>query len=559
MRELYLDIMEKALSAYTPQRIRDYIDTVKAEDLKEHGFPRLGANIGILIANGRRTDLMDTFVEIMDLCCEAMPRKKAANDFSIREVCCCLMLMEEKGILSRKLINKWKQQLAGFDPWTRYSDVDDNSGRMVYNWALFATVSEYMRGVCCGIDTSEFVDHQLPSQLANLDCNDMYQDDPPFNHAVYDLMPRVLMAFLLRAGYRGKYAARLEQVLDNTAELTLQMQSVTGELAFGGRSNQFLHNEAVLSTYCELEATRFAEKGDMARAGQFKAAAQLAAKACTRYLSLEPISHVKNRYPVDSTIGCEGYAYFNKYMITVASNVYMGIHFMNEDIPATVAPAEAGGFVAQTSERFHKVFLNAGGYGLEYDTHAYPDYDGSGLGRVHKRGCPSALCLSVPFARSPHYGIPEKKNPSAMSICSYVLADGKKFLSAEEQAQHTLLSSSQTEKEVCAEFEVKITGEITVYAQYTVSEKGVDICQSGYETAGFMLPVFDFDGAEHTKIEIEEGALSVRYQGAVCHYRFDGTLDPEFKYYYNRNGGYRVYMVAAKKLHIEMEEESHEV
>ena len=95
MKELYLDIMEQALSAYSMQRIREYIDEVKAKGLKEHGFPRLASNIGILMAYGRRTDLMDTFLEIMDLCCEEMPKRRAANEFSIREVCCCLMLLEK--------------------------------------------------------------------------------------------------------------------------------------------------------------------------------------------------------------------------------------------------------------------------------------------------------------------------------------------------------------------------------------------------------------------------------------------------------------------------------
>ncbi len=92
---MYLDIIEKSLSAYTDERIRDYIAEVKRDGLTEHGFPRLGVNIGILMAYGRRTELLDTFIEIMDICCDEMPKKKAANDFSIREVCCCLMLLEK--------------------------------------------------------------------------------------------------------------------------------------------------------------------------------------------------------------------------------------------------------------------------------------------------------------------------------------------------------------------------------------------------------------------------------------------------------------------------------
>ncbi len=68
MKTIYIDIMEKALSAYTEERIREYIAEVRRDGLTEHGFPRLGANIGILMAHGRRQELKDTFIEIIDLC-----------------------------------------------------------------------------------------------------------------------------------------------------------------------------------------------------------------------------------------------------------------------------------------------------------------------------------------------------------------------------------------------------------------------------------------------------------------------------------------------------------
>ena len=56
MKTIYIDIMEKALSAYTEERIREYIAEVRRDGLTEHGFPRLGANIGILMAHGRRQE-----------------------------------------------------------------------------------------------------------------------------------------------------------------------------------------------------------------------------------------------------------------------------------------------------------------------------------------------------------------------------------------------------------------------------------------------------------------------------------------------------------------------
>ena len=141
-----------------------------------------------------------------------------------------------------------------------------------------------------------------------------------------------------------------------------------------------------------------------------------------------------------------------------------------------------------------------------------------------------------------------------MSICCYVMDDGKKFISAELNAKHTLLGSCQNEKEVSAEFAVRLTREITVKQQYKVSGKGVDITLSGYDNMGFCLPVFEFDGAEETQITVKENEISVTYRGARSSYRFEGVADPAYLLYHNRNGRYRVYTVAAKTLHIELEE-----
>ena len=49
----YLDVMEVAVGAYTPERTADYVKRVEKDMIKEHGFHRLTANIGILLAHGR--------------------------------------------------------------------------------------------------------------------------------------------------------------------------------------------------------------------------------------------------------------------------------------------------------------------------------------------------------------------------------------------------------------------------------------------------------------------------------------------------------------------------
>ena len=49
MREEYIDLMEKTLAAYTDKHIFHYFNKVQKDGLTEHGFPRLTANIGILL------------------------------------------------------------------------------------------------------------------------------------------------------------------------------------------------------------------------------------------------------------------------------------------------------------------------------------------------------------------------------------------------------------------------------------------------------------------------------------------------------------------------------
>ena len=104
-----------------------------------------GVCIGILIANGRRADLLDEFTEIMDICCAEIPQHKAQSDFSLREIGCCLLLLEKQPVVPEELLDKWKRQLSVFDPWTLYNAVAASPETPVGNWALFAAVSEYVR------------------------------------------------------------------------------------------------------------------------------------------------------------------------------------------------------------------------------------------------------------------------------------------------------------------------------------------------------------------------------------------------------------------------------
>ena len=144
---------------------------------------------------------------------------------------------------------RWKGYLATIEPKTCYTRFAEKPTDAVRNWALFTGVSEYFRqkmGLC---ESTEFIDIQIASQLQWIDENGMYMDNADtdvYQPIVYDIVARSLFTLLLHAGYRGKYYTDIDELLRKSALKSLYMQSVLGETPFGGRSNQFLHNEAWL-------------------------------------------------------------------------------------------------------------------------------------------------------------------------------------------------------------------------------------------------------------------------------------------------------------------------
>lgn len=539
MKNKYLDIIEKALSAYTDERIRAFIDSVRENGLTEHGFPRLGANIGILLANGRAERYYTFFVEITDLCCEQIPRVHAANDFSVRELVCALGLLEKRNMYP-ELIAKWKKQLSGINPWTCYSCIAPKPVKAVGNWAMFSAVSEWVRGLWCGIDTYEFVDHQISSQIIVLDENGMYKD--PNCPMVYDIVPRFLMSALLLFGYDGEHKKTLEDALDKSLDLTLKMQSVTGEIPYGGRSAQFYHNEALLNSLLETESVRLYRRGDEEKARAVKGAARL----CTEYLleafSGDEIFHIKNKFDKDSFIGSEPYGYFDKYMITAASNIGFAYYFTNDEITPTAPPAVTGGFVAETSKDFHKIFLNSNGYFLEFDTNADFHYDASGLGRIHKTGCDSRVCLSLPFPpKTPSIRL-ENDNPRPMSLCAWC----ENSYGSERYAEYEKVSENPLV------LDCRMNG-MTVRETYGITDDGVDITLDGEGRLGFMVPAFEFDGRDYTDITVGNGEIRIVCNNSECIYTYDGNV-LGYETYNNRNGRYRVYQVEARRLHVRIED-----
>ena len=539
-RSRYIDLIAKTLTAYSTADIENYCHKVDTGGLKEHGFPRLTANIGILIAHGKRLDLKPLFVRMMDICCREIPiRKKAGNEFSIKEIVFCLMELEKQRTFPPVQLEKWKSALKKVTVANCYRVYAVSPTAKVNNWAAFAMVSEWMRYFIGAADKDmDFIETQAASQWQFVDVNGMYRD--PNEPLVYDFVTRGLFAQLFYFGYRGKYFARWDKALASAGKVSLLMLSAAGEMPFGGRSNQFLHNEATAAMVMEYEARRAMAAGDKATAAKFRGAAKALVDNVELCLALDPISHVKNRFPRDSRYGCETYAYFDKYMITAASALYVAYLFSDDTIPATEMDLQSG-MSWQSSDHFHKLFLRAGNYSAQNDYRADYKYDASGMGRLQFKGAPAAICLSVPGTHTPHYKIfMDKPVPFALTPMLY---DGKVWLSgAAPEAVHSIVSHSAGKESAAAVINCSWGGKKKVKTTYLLDANGLTVKVSGSGKIGYMLPAFSFDGKVKPEISQQHHTLTIKYQGYECVYTVTGgTIADTGDTGGNRNGHYRIF------------------
>ncbi len=548
----YINIMEKVLDAYSEEHIESFFDEVKENGISEHGFPRLTANIGILLCYGKKFHLKNIFKEMMDYTCENLSTCKknmargGGNEFSVREICFCIKEIENAKIFSEDDIQKWKEGIKKITIDGCYRKYAKTPDEHIFNWALFAAVSEQARKHMGLASEDEFIDIQIPTQLKNIDKNGMYKDADTHPPIVYDLVPRGLFAFLLTIGYEGKYKKDIENLLEKSAPYTLYMQSVTGEIPFGGRSNQFYHNETWLCALCEYYASKYQKDGDLKKASQYKRAATLAFESVREGLKKERITHIKNNFDITSSFGCEEYAYFDKYMVTAASFFYMASLMCDENIEEGIAPCEdESSYFMEFSEDFLKCFLKCKDYTLQIDLSAHPHYDASGIGRVHKRNAPSAICLSVPASGEPNYKI-ITPNPHPMSLCAGYFEDGNKVYAIDESTKYEITKHESTKDYSMCELLITFEDGKTLKETITIKSDGVYIEVCGQEEILFMLPAIKTDGQNNSNVTLIENTLNISFLGHNCTYKTDGIITAENETVANRNGIYYVYEAKGK-------------
>ena len=552
----YLDLMERAVSAYTSEHMERYLKDVQKGGLAEHGFPRLCSNLGTLLAHGRMKDREEIFLRLMDECCRQIPVAHArngarvGNDFSVKEVCLCILEIERAGIFPKERTDAWRAEIGKAEPKSTYSCIPRPGDRTAHNWAVYGASSEQARLFAKMGGDAAWVEHHLADQMRFFDVNGMYKD--PHQPMVYDFVTRLQYALAMHCGYNGASRAKLEELMLKSAEPTLAMQSVSGEIPFGGRSNQFLHNETFYAALCEFYAAWFHRRGDVEKARRFRLAARRAVDSLAYWLERPSIRHVKNRYPLETRYGTEGYGYFDKYMVTMGSWAYLGFLFADETIPEGPV-AEPGTIAWTTGPDFHRSFLSAGDYTAQFDTAADDHYDGSGLGRLQRRGAPPFLCLSVPFAKKPSYRL-DLTNATSLAILpgwkeggTWTYAYGPVY---------TVVETKVEDGRARAVLKVERKGKAPLIWTNELSADGLRMTLDGDEELALVLPVFDFDGERKGAFawaDSVRNGFRVGFDGWTYEATGNGKVVDTGAVYGNRNGHYRrLEMRGGKALHVHL-------
>lgn len=529
-KDIYLDLMEEAAKAYTPERIEDYIARTQKEGILEHGFARLASNIGILVSKGRIPEYKEVFIRLMDLAVAELPtafqrnqhRGEVGNEFTVKELVCCILACEESGLFSKEKTDYWRKGLMDMKADDIYRCRPELGDPVARNWCVFGSASECAR-VMAGIGGEmSFAEKYLTDQLRFFDQNGMYRD--PGNPMVYDTVTRLQYAFSLWCGYDGASKKEIERLLMMAALPTLQMQSVTGEISYGGRSNGFLHNEAHFASLCEYYATWFKKQGDMVMASRFKAAARNAALSIFYWTSQKPVRHIKNRFPTETGYGCEEYAHFDKYMITMASMSYPAYLFADDTIQPAERSCSDGIFVMGSD--FHRVVMNIGGYTVQLDLDAEKQYDSSGLGRFQRKGF------------SPVAGLHSPAPASAPNFRTDIPVVGGLALSP---GWDTYILKTVRKRKVV------LTDGKGAFWTIRLSRRGLSMTLKGKGVQALDVPALAFDGEKHSDIYMQDGLLKVSFAGADCIWTSNGKFSDCDSTHPARTGHLRRYQCSANR------------
>jgi hypothetical protein len=536
-RETYLDIAERIVrQAVDWQDERGaIINPVLGRETFSTSARFVGA-LGGCIWGGRCEDLVDACCLSMDYCCDQMAGINEPEgglrglEFYTKEIMYAYFGLQAK--IDQQRHQRWAELMGSYDPWARYpSWVDWRDG----NFPIYALCGEQLKTHAGLADSSDAIDAVLDNQFKLISPYGMYRD--PFDPFTYDLTVRQQIGMLPRFGYTGRHAQWIDEATRRGALTQLLWTSVTGQMPYGGRSNQYHIMEAMAACICEMEAHRYAGERPT-YAGAFKRAAHMAVQSIMPWImDYEPAYVLKNRFNRDLMHGdtrADGSPYA-AYALLIASILGTAYQMADESIPEGPMPADRGGYVMQLWPSFHRTFATCGPYHIEIDNSGQPTHDATGLGRFHKRGIRPETALSMSIPAEPSVNLAIEASPIHVAIGPYV-AWGKKDVPLATMADsrhcggiHAVELTVDEETEQRVAFSLRYSGDLigadAITEHYQLTADGLRITPDieGGTLSCFVVPLLATDGMAQSAIERLPDGFRVTYEGAIYEARIDNT------------------------------------
>jgi hypothetical protein len=526
-KTVYLDVAQETARPYDWAEIEK---NISREDYRLGDIHVLSRQIAVLAAlagSGRQKEYAGLVKKMMTVTCNELvvtdaTKTGAGLDFAVKELMLAFHFLDQ--ISSEQEKAGWLAALKKIDPYKNYmfaaTNTKEAETKGFSNINVYNLAGEYLREARQLTDTAKYFNIHWPYQLTLFNSFGMYKDGG--NPMLYDLTTRAQIGLMMHFGYKGAFAERIEAVLKKGSMVNLFTMSSLYQMAYGGRSNQYLFNECLMAAAFEYEANRYKTAGDLMLAGVYKRAAHLAVTSIYRWLKTTPPRSLKNFYGPETCHGTEVYGYYDKYMITAGSFVLMAYVIADDTIKETTEiPAEKGGYAVMLEEDFHRVFANCRGYSVEIDYKAQTEYDSTGLGRIHKTGFPSELGLSMPFTKGTGYRVREgvKQDDCAIGPGWYKNNEIVRLASLADGLKVETEIIEETEQRV--EFKVVYAGPAFdkkgcagVVEHYTLTEDGINIkswlVNPEKNGMAFTVPLLKTNGIDTTEITYIDNTWRVR-------------------------------------------------
>jgi len=530
--EIYLDASERivrSLAAWQDDGgiIRDpyasdefYVTNRRGQRVLVHTQARYLGALGNLLSAGRCDDLAAGGIRAYEERLEHLDEEPLAPEFHTKEMVWAHAALEDRVAPDRA--SRWQADWREHDPWSSYRCARGREIRGT-NCAVFALAGEFLKEQHGLGGDGDVMEEALAYLAGDFTPWGMYRD--PHDPMTYDLVVKQQLDLISHLGYTGPHQDWIEEICQRGAITSLLAQSSTGQMPFGGRSNQFHLMEAHFACLCETQAARYHRGGDAVTAGIFKRAGRRAVSLALPWImEMEPFRHTKQGFHPSLGHGVDSGGPYSVYGALAASLLAAAYHLADDAIEERLTPAEVGGFAFGLWPAFHKVFATCGGYHVEVDTRADPEKDATGLGRVHRTGAwpETALSGSISARATYSFGVDRPAHSLATGPV-WRDADGAEHRLAqfgEQIGEARLEVLGESGEEVT--FRITYTGDLggcrEVVETYTLSGSGVRYsvrCAPQPQALCLLVPLIQTDGDTEAEVRELDSGVEVRYRGST--------------------------------------------